>query len=345
MSRSRVDSFSIDEAERWGDELEVLLKDSGIGVAPGSELERICLAPVEVLSYETGQSSTSAETYRQFLDTSSLVEIATRLIAARDHPSFPNLRPHLDLLNQGDPGQAGRGRPTDQASRKLFELLAALIAIDFAEVVELEDPQIGSDDNPDVALVYAGKRWGLACKVPTSDHPESLTQNVETAAKQVVASGVDAGFPFFNLRNVVPVYWRADPDDPEGARFVVLPEPDALQEQAVADTAELWRRVEDHAGAATLAGLLSPRPCVPIVLSYLHAMAPVQHETRQAATTCRFVSAYTIGSHEEDDEILAHALHTAASTGWAARGARRLQLRERRLDLAPSERPGNDVRS
>jgi len=301
VRRYRLDSFSIDDAERWGEELEALLQRFGIGVDAGSELERICLAPTEILAYRTGDDATSETTYRQFLDTSSLAEIATRLLAVQEHRSFPNLLPHLKLLNEGDPRQTGLGRPTDQASRKLFELFAAALAMDFAETVELEHPLLGSERNPDVALVYAQRRWGLACKVPTSGNLESLTQNVQAAARQVVASGVDAGFPFFNVRNVVPEYWVADPRDPNGERFILGSDPTALMEQAIRNVEDLWGRVEDHVGSDVFAQLLSPRPCVPAVLSYVHVMAPVRHASFQSATTSRFVSCYHIGRHTADD--------------------------------------------
>jgi hypothetical protein len=312
--RYKLDHFGIDQAEKWSHELEAVLRELGISIAAGSELERVCLAPTEILSYRPGDGLTSAETNRQYLDTAALAELATRLVAARNHPSFATLLPHLELLDHGDPRQAGRARPTDDSARKLFEMFTALLAMRFSDNVELAHPLHGSPDNPDVVLRYQGRKWGLACKVPISENPESLVQNLAKAVQQVVASGVDAGFPMFNLKNVIAPesYWRVDSEDLSGRSFRIVPEPRDLLRRALADVKALWRGVESRVGAEAFANVLSPRPCVPAVLSYLHVLAPVFHGTFTAPTTSKFVSCYHIRQHLPSDKVLADAMHASA---------------------------------
>lgn len=320
----RLSDFSVGEAERWSEDLEAMLLELGLSIASGSELERMCLAPTEILNYKPGQGLASVEAHRQFLDTAALAELATRLLSVRDHPSFPGLLPHLELLNEGDPRQAGRARATDQAARKLFELFTALLAMRFADSVELEHPVHGSRDNPDVVLRYRGKLWGLACKVPTSESPESLIQNLSKAVDQVVASGVDAGFPMFNLKNLISPesYWHSVDDDPDRRRFLVVPRPTQLLNRSLEDVRDLWRGVEQYVGAGVFADVLSPRPCVPAILSYLHVIAPVMHDSFTAATTSRFVSCYHVGRHLLSDEVLADAMHASAIADETQRSAR-----------------------
>lgn len=312
--RYKLDHFGIDQAEKWSDELEACLRECDISIATGSELERVCLAPTEILSYRPGDGLASAEANRQYLDTAALAEFATRLVAARNHPCFKNLLPHLELLNHGDPRQAGQARPTDDPARKLFEMFIALLAMQFSDNVTLAHPLRASPNNPDIVVQYQGQQWGLACKVPVSGKAESLFQNLDKAVKQVVSSGVDAGFPMFNLKNVIAPesYWRADAEDASGRGFMVVPEAPELLRRTLADVKAVWQRVESHVGADYFAEVLSHRPCVPAVLSYLHVLAPVFDGKFTAATTSRFVCCYHIGQHLRADEVLANAMHASA---------------------------------
>jgi hypothetical protein len=311
----RVSSFKVDEADRLGEELESVLNGIGVSIKPGSDVERMCLAPSEIVNYVAGQGISSDATYRQYVDAATLAELATRIVTARGHPSFATLLPHLELLNQGDPRQAGRARETDQAARKLFELFTALLAMRFSNSVELEHPVRGSDGNPDVVVEFGGQRWGIACKVPTSANPESLAQNLDKAVSQVVEAGVHAGVVMFNLKNVIPPesYWKADPEDPTARRFVLVREPAELPKRAIKDVENLWRGVESHVGPDVFKTLLLRPPCAPVVLSYLQVMAPVVHDDDViAATTSRFVACYQIGSRSMQEEAFISALHKSA---------------------------------
>jgi hypothetical protein len=312
--KHRLDHISLEQAKRWSDELEALLQSVGVSIAPGSELERVCLAPAEILGYLPGSGLSSAEANRQYLDAAALAELAARLLKARQHPSFATLLPHLELLNHGDPRQAGRASPTDDPARKLFEMFTALLAMQFSESVELAQPVHGSSGNPDVVVHFQGKKWGLACKVPTSANPESLVQNLAKAVEQVVASEVEAGVPMFNLKNVIPPesYWRADPDDSSGRTFFIVPTPQELLRTALQDAASLWQGIEGYVGGEAFAEILSRRPCVPVALSYLQVLAPVDHGDLTSATTSRFVSCYHISRHLPSDTPFIDAMHASA---------------------------------
>jgi hypothetical protein len=316
----RISSFCLTEAERWGEDLEVLLSEVGLSVEPSSALERICLSPTEILDYTPGAGISSAETYRQYLDASALAELANRLLRARRHPSFETLIPHLKLLNEGDPRQAGVASQTDQASRKIFELFSALLVMDFSLHVELEDHVHGSDGNPDVAFEHDGRRWGIACKVPTSPHHESLIRNLTRAVEQITESGVDRGFPLFNLKNVVSpqAFWRTDPSDLCGERFIFFPRPEVLAEQAIAAAHKVWREVQDQIGEEHFAKALQSAGCVPLVLSYLQVLGPVFHGDTAAATTSRFVACFHIDRHEPSDEAAIQLIHNAAREEWTS---------------------------
>lgn len=310
--RSRL---HIADAEKLADQLEALLERAGINVQPRSELERICLAPTEILSYRSGQQISSKTVARQYADASALGELAGRLVRAEHHPSFQALLPHLSLLNQGDPSQLGRARATDHASRQVFELFVGLLAMDFSDSIELEHPRRTTPGNPDVVLNFRNRRWGLACKVPVSANPQSLADNLERAAEQIAESGVEVGLPFFNLKNVIPPesYWQRDLSDEQGERFVVAPEPESVPKQMLEDLRRTWSDVEDGVGRSAFAALFSPRSCVPAVLSYVQVLAPAAHGPRIGATSARAVGCYHVNGLEESAVELVHAFHRAAT--------------------------------
>lgn len=116
-------------------------------------------------------------------------------------------QPHLRLLcSRGAVGaQNVKGRVTDAATKKLYELFVGMLAYKSAGNVELEDPEDGRpSSNPDVLFDLDGVRWGIACKTLNTLQPRTLVQRIREGVEQIANSEAHRGIVFVNPQQVVP---------------------------------------------------------------------------------------------------------------------------------------------
>lgn len=191
--------------------LEQLLLCHDIVVEQGSALEGSILRAVDIGYRWSGASAALVahdirDDYRNLTGVNSL---AAQLLAVSDHKDFPQLVPHLRMLNSGEALQNLKAPQRDQVSNKLFELFAATLAMQCGTNVLLDDPGQSRGDNPDVLFSVAGRRWGIACKALHSLNSEGFIGHLQKGIAQIEASEADVGVVFFSLKNVLnhDSYW------------------------------------------------------------------------------------------------------------------------------------------
>lgn len=185
--------------------LEALLAQHGIRIQSGGPLETHVLRVMK-LAYDKEEGAAAEDpdvrgTYRTLI---GVHELASHILEVRESPSFPSLVPHLRILNDGAALQNVPSGGGDQATNKLFELFAASLAMQCGTNVTLDDPHASTGDNPDVLATLGGRRWGIACKVLHSLHPEGFIRHLEKGLEQIDNSPADIGVVLFNLKNVLP---------------------------------------------------------------------------------------------------------------------------------------------
>jgi hypothetical protein len=193
---------------------EQLLRRHGLRIEPGSYLEHVSLNAIHLApshGREPGQPELPENARRVFFrDQIGLIQMALLLLNVEDHPDFPALIPHLALLNRSESLQVMPSRQQDQASNKVFELMAGAFALQCgASQVNLDDHARPRGDNPDVLFTLAGRRWGIACKVLHSRHPEAFLDRLEEGLRQLRSSEAKWGVVMFSLKNVLDhdSYW------------------------------------------------------------------------------------------------------------------------------------------
>jgi hypothetical protein len=207
-------------------------------------------------------------------------DLAQRLSLVSGHRDFHKLVPHLRLLNRTDPSQYGPRAAHDQNSNKLFELHIAVLAMQFASVVELENPvKSAGVYNPDLLFRWRKKSWGIACKVPQTSNPGSIVQLIKDGIRQLEGSACDRGIVAMNLRNVWPAkrFFREEPL--AGGSEIAYTAFESVDAAVAAKDAALRELVEKMGERRAAAGLLKAftvsRRLVPGVLCFPNIIAGV----------------------------------------------------------------------
>jgi hypothetical protein len=181
-----------------------VLTSVGIDIEPGSPLEEMCLT---LLSLEEKRRNDALidrmEDIRVRLRPAlGLHDLLRRVTRLHPRPSFPNLTPHLRLLNSSTVAQ-NVAAPRDAVAAKIFELLMALVCLDVGTDVELDGPVESYGDNPDILVTLAGRRWGFACKVLFGWSPITMFERLEDGIRQVERSPAEVGCTIINLKNQI----------------------------------------------------------------------------------------------------------------------------------------------
>jgi hypothetical protein len=202
------DTYTFAHARELTFRFESLLKSVGITIRSSSVLERLCLNTIDLCEkhehpeLRPGNSVDLRPSYREMV---GLYDFLVKLVAAGTHPDFPQLLPHLRLLNEGNPLQSVNTSVLDQENNKLFELYVAALCLGIPVTdLTVDDPHSPSGDNPDVLATYDGKRWGLACKALHSSAPKTIMDAIRKAVDQIERSGAQSGFPVLTAKNIIP---------------------------------------------------------------------------------------------------------------------------------------------
>lgn len=186
-------------------EFERLLRQYDVEIQSDSDLERVCLAIMDILAKkkhpELLHPLEDVRTY--FAGVLGLWVFMNKLVRLEKHADFQELIPHFVLLNEGGVPQNARSPVSDQASDKLFELLFALICMEKGTHVRLDNPNSSKGDNPDVLATILGQRWGFACKTMYSTSPKTMFDRICEGLDQIDNSEAEIGCVVINFRNLI----------------------------------------------------------------------------------------------------------------------------------------------
>jgi hypothetical protein len=314
------------EAETSALALEALLQDNGIRIASGSFLEEHILRVLHLTTPGVqGQLEDDVRPY--FRSLLGVHEIARLVLAVRDHPAFPALLGHLRLLNEGNALQVTKSPGRDSATNKLFELVVATLAMQCGTVVDLDDPTASEGNNPDVLVTVSGRRWGIACKVLHSTHPEGFLDHLRKGVDQIEKSPATIGVVAFNLKNVLDhdALWPlAQISGSADLGPAAWPNRElayaALEWQMDEIGRRLRAQVEDF--PSELAKIFNGKKSVPAFLLWGHTATGVLVDGRPAPTSARRMVAVRAGAVDQMAAQFMECLYWAAFSDSPNRGPR-----------------------
>lgn len=200
----QVASFA--ELQQLVFDFEGVLKQFGIAIQPGSELEGACCSVLDVLGKnQNAVIRNSNEDIREvFTEVLGIWTFLKKIVRLQGHGCFHQFVPHLNLLNQGTVVQNKRVRACQEATNKIFELLFALVLLDLSNEVSLDHPNLAKGDNPDVMATIDGLCWGFACKTVYGASGKTLFDNLKKGVEQIEAAPkAQIGVVVVNLRNTI----------------------------------------------------------------------------------------------------------------------------------------------
>lgn len=202
-----MDEFcSFSEVKKLADDFEAVLRDRQITISHGSELERLCLIPTDIVDkYLRPEIRSSTEDirpyFREFL---GIHDLMVKIVKSSSHTFFSQLIPHLKKLNNSSPLQNLSTSVLNQDNNKAFELFIATLCLNAStDEISVDHPDASKGDNPDVIAVFEGRKWGFGCKVLHSDNIKTIIGNIEKAVDQIEKSGSEIGMPVISMKNII----------------------------------------------------------------------------------------------------------------------------------------------
>jgi len=262
-----------------------------------------------------------------YRDLIGLTELGALLAAVRNHPDFDALLPHLRLLNDGTSLQNIPSPQRDSASNLLFELFTALLIMPSGSEVVLDDPRHSTGSNPDVLATIDRRRWGFACKVIHSSHPEAFIARLEEGLVQLERSEAELGVVFFNLKNVIDHerYWplankghSERQELPVFSAFVDGRYPSLLLRQEVQSFAS---GIAGYLPPGRLKTMFSGRKSVPGALFWGHTAAGIMVNDGMAPASIRVMSFQRVAPVDQGCLDVFRAMQVAAYADFTAGGS------------------------
>lgn len=128
-------------------------------------------------------------------------DLAAKVLRVKDHPDFPTLIPHLQLLALGAV-HLTQEQPADaDAYNKLVEVYWATLLMAMGTRVQLDHPKSSSGDNPDVIALDDSEQpaRAYAFKTVRSPHTQSLLDHIVKGVDQIERCPAPEGIVAFNL--------------------------------------------------------------------------------------------------------------------------------------------------
>lgn len=318
--------WRFEAAETSALELESLLGSHGIVIEAGSYLEEHILRVLHLTNRE-GQAPLPDDVRPYFRSLLGVHELARLILGVRDHQSFPSIVGHLRLLNDGNALQTTKSSGRDSATNKVFELLVATLAMQCAEDVVLDDPHASEGDNPDVLATVANSRWGIACKVLHSTHPEGFLEHLRKGVDQIEKSSATVGVVAFNLKNVLDhdALWPLAPiEGREDLGPAAWPTVELAYSALEREMNEIGRRLATQVAdfQSELEKIFKGKKSIPAFLLWGHTATGVLLEGRPTPTSARRMLAVRVRPVDPTAERFLECLYWAALSDSPGRGTR-----------------------
>lgn len=316
-------TFPFDTSEKEIFEFEQLLKDNGLTIQKGSDLERISLAVLETNAKHKKEivHDDSTDIRQVFSDVAGIVDFVKQILKHKEHPDFNQVIPHLHLLNTSSTATlTSKSKITDDGNNKLMELYIALLCMSFATNIRLDDPKISKGDNPDVMFNFQNQTWAIACKALHSAKEKTLYDTIEKGTEQINRSSADKGIVVVNFKNIIdrnqiwPItnqeQFEKNKEEPLFGCFPNLDGPVKILSSYGHDFQE---KLLNTIGLENLVKLSERNKCPKGFLIFLQAMTSVQCNGQCPATILKTFNLVQFdGISEEYKEIatkLNHAMH------------------------------------
>jgi hypothetical protein len=314
-----TDGYRIGQVQDRALRLESLLRQHGIELPSKAALEAIALSVFEVLYQREGGSTDEAADIRdQWKHLIGMNELAGMILGVKDHPEFRKLVPALRLLNQGVSIQNMPSPVRDQATNKVFELFAGILALHSGgSDIELDDDK-AHGRNPDVLVSIDGRRWGIACKALHGDSPEGFIVHLEKAIDQIEKSAAEVGVVLFTIKNLLDQskYWSITNAEAvkSGALplFSAFPDPQYPFQILVADANAIGNVLKAYLPAGYLEAVFKCKKCLPGFLVWASVVTAVVFDDRPVPTSARVMTWQHVSPIEAGDLAVLERLHNSA---------------------------------
>jgi hypothetical protein len=298
--------------------LEGLLRSHGIVVQTGTHLERMALNVFDALyQRESSTSDQTADIREPIKHLIGLNELACLILGVQQHPEFFKLVPFLRLLNEGMSIQNMPSPVIDQATNKVFELVAAVLALHCGTDLELDD-ESAKGRNPDVLITIRGRRWGIACKALHGTNPEGFIVHLEKAIDQIEKSPAETGVVFFTIKNLIDQakYWAiTNPENVAGGEaplFSAFLDPRRPFEMLAADANSVGNALKRYLPAGYLESAFEGKKALPGFLVWANVATAVVFSGLPVPTSARVMALQYVNPIDQKDRAVLDCLHEAA---------------------------------
>lgn len=312
------EGVSLRQAQERVVALEQLFRHHGIPIEPGKPLEAIALSVFDALyQRETPTPNNAADVRVAFKHLIGLNELAGMTLAVKDHPEFHKLIPHLRLLNEGVGIQNMPSPVRDQATNKVFELFAALLALHCGKNLEMDD-DAAAGRNPDVLFEVDGRTWGIACKALHGPSPEGFIGHLEKGIDQIEKSPAERGFVLFTIKNLIDQdkYWsiRNLDEVAQGAEplFSAFADPERPFYLLAEDAAMVSKSLTSYLPQGYLESAFAGKKSLPGFMVWAHVTTAVVFKNLPVPTSARVMAWQHVGDTSPSDMAVLRCLHEAA---------------------------------
>lgn len=322
------DGYSFEQTQDAAMAFEALLSRRGIQLRPGSLLEAAILGVVDIAYKRAGlgPKELAGDVRHALRELVGVNELTQLVLAVQAHPDFNQLVPHLRLLNEGAALQNAPSSQLDDASRKVFELFAASLAMQTGTAIILEDPKESANGkNPDVLATLCSEQWGIACKVVHSLHPEAFIKNLKKGIDQIEASPASVGVVLINLKNVLdyenlwpivtPLGGAGEP-----AEYAAFDSPEEPYNRLLLQMQHIGVTLKEYLPADHLETFFDGKKSIRGFLLWGHAMTGVVRNGRPTPSSLRVMNLQTAGAVSSKHRRVLERLNWAAFPDSPTRG-------------------------
>lgn len=266
------------EIEQLFYEFEEALKQFGIPIQPGSELEGAYFSVRELMgkNQDVHICDPQEDIRHGFREVLGIWVFLRQIVRLKDHVSFSTFVPHLTLLNKGTVVQNMRVQLSQEATNKIFELLFAVALLDLSDEVVLDHPSSAKGDNPDVLATIDGQCWGFACKTIYGSSGKTFYDNLKKGVEQIEAAPKEqVGTVVMNFRNIInhdkcwPILNEAEYRNGAEPRFAAYDRPEEFVREYISEVVtQKHRQVVDEIGLPNIMKLFSGKKALPGYLAY-----------------------------------------------------------------------------